>query len=646
MSTSLIRNFYQAKIGGTYDTSAVMALGLSFLASTPPLAPFVPTPITACMALAGSWWLASRITEPWRSRHQMPTALKPITSAQDPLKAYPGQSGLLIGYTTDKGEPVHIPDEDLMRHGLIVGQSGVGKTVLGNLFFTQQIQRGGGLLFVDGKMNGEDLQKLYEICKYCGRERDLLVINPGNPEMSNTYNPILYGDPDEIASRILSLIPSTESSAGADHYKQAANQGITILVAALQKAGLAFNFIDITILLMNPKAMDELEVRLLNTAGDSNEARNLSIFLDQFRSPNFARPDLGAPVDVKKLKEVFGGIGGRLFTFGTGKFGSVLNSYDPEVNLYEALLQNKIIYVMLPTMGKDIAATNFGKMVIGDLRTAVSWLQSLPDERKPKQPFMCFFDEAGSYVNEAWARIFEQARSARIFLLPAVQTLANFKAISDELSEMIVGNTWTKIFFKLGTQETANEAAELIGYRMGIIRSLSGSTTSSASSPLVGLTPEGGVGAASGLSEGEREQEEYRVSPDDLKALDKGECIITYGGKDLFHVKIPYLGIDKATKKSFGPIELNHVAPRKVRGANFYMNTDKYLSKSNPIPEMPKRAAKKPNQANQSAGNGKQGNGARPNQSNQTAVAAQKPQPPKQPPANNQKNDDSDEFYY
>ena len=25
---------------------------------------------------------------------------------------------------------------------------------------------------------------------------DVLVINPGNPEFSNTYNPILYGDPD------------------------------------------------------------------------------------------------------------------------------------------------------------------------------------------------------------------------------------------------------------------------------------------------------------------------------------------------------------------------------------------------------------------------------------------------------------------
>lgn len=586
--TEIIEHLYQAKIGGTHDTAAILALGTALLFTTPPLAPFVPTPITANLALIGAWWLSSRLTEPWRNRNLMQSALKPIPSAQDPLKAFKDKSGLLLGYTTDKGEPIHIPDEFLTRHVLLTGQSGVGKTVLGSMLFQQQIARGGGLLFVDGKMNGEDLEKLYQMCKYCGRERDLLVINPGNPAMSNTYNPILQGDPDEIAARILSLIPSTESSAGADHYKQSSNQGITTLVAALQKAGLAFNFIDLCVLLMNPKAITELEIRLLNTAGHTNEARNLSLFLDQFRVPVPNRPDLAPQVDTKKMKEIFGGIGGRLFTFGTNKFGEVMNSYDPEVKMYDAILQNKIIYVMLPTLGKGPAAASLGKMVVGDLRTAISWIQSLPDEKKPKVPFMCFFDEAGSYVNEDWSRIFEQSRSARMFLFPAIQTLANFKAISDELSEMIVGNTWTKIFFKLGTQETAVEAAELIGYRMGIVKSLSDTTSSSTSTPLIGVTPEGGIGAATGLSEGEREQEEYRVHPDELKNLGAGECVVTYGGKDLFHLKVPHLTLDKNTKKKFGPAQINRVAPRKIKGANFFLNAEKYLSKSM-MPSAPRK---------------------------------------------------------
>ena len=105
----------------------------------------------------------------------------------------------------------------------------------------QQIQRGGGLAFIDGKLAGDDIETIYQYCCWAGREQDLLILNPGTPSMSNTYNPILRGDPDEVASRILSIIPSTENNPGADHYKQSANQGITTIVAALQAAGLAYN---------------------------------------------------------------------------------------------------------------------------------------------------------------------------------------------------------------------------------------------------------------------------------------------------------------------------------------------------------------------------------------------------------------------
>ncbi|MFX6803998.1 hypothetical protein ABTH20_21305, partial [Acinetobacter baumannii] len=65
-------------------------------------------------------------------------------------------------------------------------------------------------------------------------------------------------------------------------------------------------------------------------------------------------------VDIKRMRETFGGIGGRMYMFGTGSFGKVLNTYTPEIDLFEAIKSNKIIYVALPTMGKNEAASNFG----------------------------------------------------------------------------------------------------------------------------------------------------------------------------------------------------------------------------------------------------------------------------------------------
>ena len=50
----------------------------------------------------------------------------------------------MLGYCVDTGEAVVIPYEDVMRHMFILGQSGVGKTVLGGYIMQQHISSGGG----------------------------------------------------------------------------------------------------------------------------------------------------------------------------------------------------------------------------------------------------------------------------------------------------------------------------------------------------------------------------------------------------------------------------------------------------------------------------------------------------------------------
>ncbi|MDP1905126.1 MAG: TraM recognition domain-containing protein [Pseudomonadota bacterium] len=322
---------------------------------------------------------------------------------------------------------------------------------------------------------------------------------------------------------------------------------------------------------MSQKALAYLE----NRVPPSPEKTNLKLFLDQYRSVN---KEGVSSIDIKRLKETFGGVGGRMFMFGTGKFGQVMNIYTPEVDLFEAIKRNKIVYVMLPTMGKDVAAQNFGKMVVGDLRTAISWVQRLPETEKPWPPYLCFFDEAGSYVNASWSRMFEQARSAHICLLPAVQTLANLESVSPELKEMVIGNTWTKIYFKLGTQETAEAAADLIGLEKAVTRSLSFTGSQSDSTNRANASPDGGVSQGSGLATQEREEEVYKVSTDDLKALDKGEAIVTFGGSNIYHVRIPMISVPESVAAEIGAVKLNHYRPRFATGIDLFRRTDQYLT--------------------------------------------------------------------
>lgn len=556
------------RMGGSSDAFALTAIGTAMLLSSPYFGN-VPVGATAGLAGLGGAMIGWRLFKHIRETNILTSQLD-LKSSKLPIDVPRNASlpdGLLIGYTTDRGLPVWVSDENLMRHAMVCGQSGVGKTVALSFLMFQQIQRGGSVIFVDGKMNSQDLETIHKYCAWCGREHDLLVISPGNPKMSNSYSPVVDGSPDEVVSRILSLIPDTSSDAGSDHYRQAANQGLSVILYALRAAGLAYTFMDLTMLLINARAMEYL----VNKTPPGPEKTSLQIFLSNFKAK-------GGGLDVQKMRETFGGIGGRMYQFATGDFGQVLNSYSPEVRLYDALREGKIVYVQLPTMGKSEAAQNFGKMVIGDLRTAVSWLQALPEEQLPNPPILGIFDEAGSYVSDSWARMFEQSRSARMILIPAVQTIANLEAVSEELKEMILGNTWSKIFFKLGTQATAEEAAELIGKYRAVLRDIKSTSTQNQSGRFLSVTADIGVGDGAGLMIGERQEETYKVSPDDLKALDKGECVMTYGGSNVYGIRIPKIDISPEFAKEIGPAKINRRKTSYRRGIDLFKHASSYLN--------------------------------------------------------------------
>lgn len=584
--SSVIDSLYRVKWGGPADTTALSALGGAMLLSTPYLASSAPMLATMGLSAAGASWIAWRLLGAIHAENVLPASLnlKSSVPPYDPVTGFSPvhdrnlgkNAGLLFGYITDTGEPVYLPDEYLTRHLFLAGMTGVGKTVGGSLYLFQQIQRGGGLLFVDGKLDSETQTQIYHFCKWCGREADFLMINPGNPEKSNTYNPILYGDPDEVADRCIALIPSTASNAGADYYKQEAKRALTIIFAAFKKLKKAYNFMDVSILLNSPKAVAELLTQLRRVAPGSEEEKQFALFVDAFYKPDFKT---GIPMfDVKEFKAMLGGIGSRMFQFGSGQFGKILNSYDPEVKLYDAIVERKVVFIALPTMGKSLTASNFAKMFLADLMTATSWIQALPKDERPNPPCFAFLDEFGSYVIEQIARLFEQARSARIILMPAMQTFANLKAISEELSEMVTGNTATKIFYRLGTTETATTASAIIGKKAGVAKSLSTNQSKSRSQSFLAVTPESGVGDGGSRGDGEREQEVDRVTPLQLMSLAEGECIMTYQGKHLYNLRTPMLDLTPQDKRRLGPLKINRFRRNFVQGMDYFKNIDRYLS--------------------------------------------------------------------
>lgn len=465
----------------------------------------------------------------------------------------PRTDGLCLGFSQDTGEPVFVNDDLLTRHLYIMGKSGVGKTVLMFYMAFQQIARGGGMLFVDGKMDDVNLLTIWHYLCWAGRQQDLLVVNPGNPKVSNTYNPILYGTPDEKAARVIGMIPDTSNNPGSDFYRNEATQGLTTIFAALDIAALSYHAMDLAALLNNDEMLLDLERQVEAKAANSDELKNLKLFLDKFRIPEWdTKSGNAGGLDVTKMKATLGGVVSRLFQFGVGSFAEVMRAHHPEVQLYDAILQGKIVYVALPTMGKAEVAASFGKLIVGDLRTAISWVQELAKERRPKIPFMVLLDEAGSYATQQLTRIVEQSRSASIFVVPAVQTSANFRAISEEVDSMITGNTHTKIYFQLGDDASAQAAAEFLGQEKRATRTLSTSQSDSTSAQSLRVSPIGAEGQGSGVTYGEREQDEARVSAEQLKGLEMGQSITAIGFRHVHNTRVPFLTITPEMQAAYG----------------------------------------------------------------------------------------------
>ena len=547
------------KLGGSEDTAALLGIAASLWACGPYI---VSGPIwqtaTGIATAVGGLHLTRKIHR-WMDggEHAIRTRVD-LPSDPPILKVSHHESlpdAVLLGYLTNSGEPLWLPtlgdtkrpEDPPNDHMMILGMSGVGKTVAASEMMLQQIRAGGGVIFADGKIDSGNINVLWQMLRWTGREDDLVVIHPGDPSVSNTYNPILYGDADEVASRIMSTVPAAGNSGGVDYYRKSATQALSALIAALQRGGYAYTPADLSLLLMSPSELDKLP-NLPGIRG-TPEGRVVALFINRFRVPNKSG---GTMINVEKVKDLFGGIGGRLGLMGSGKFGEVANTTRPDVNLYECIMQNKIVYLPLPTMGKEETASDFAKMFIGDYRTAVSWIQNLPERMRPNPSTLVFLDEPGSYLSDNWDRLFEQARSARQRLILSPQTKANLDAVSETLFDKVAGNCATKTFFQLGAQETAEFAGDFIGQRLGVLKTLSESSSDSASESSTDVVGSGAAGAGAGTTEGEREQEMYKVSPDDLKALGKGECIVSWGGSSTFHVKVPMVSFSDEFKKWAG----------------------------------------------------------------------------------------------
>lgn len=417
--------------------------------------------------------------------------------SMDTKKQSGDSKGLLAGYCTETGNEVYLDYDHLIMHASICGSLGSGTSILRNSFMKQQMSNGGGLLFIDGGLSDTELETVYRNACSTGRKSDFMLIDPTDPENPNTYNPIIFGDSQEISSRIINTVFNMDGKADSNYFQSSAVGTLEIIISAFKCLGKAYNLDDLASVLINEQALMEVKRRLLENHEDSQETQLFLTLLSRYTTNN--------GFDMEKFKLTLGGLEKRICELSKSAFGNVINTYNPEVNLEECILQNKIIYVKLPTSNDNHDAVTLAKLIVGECRSAIAKLQRLPVEALPNPPFMFWPNECSSYIDFSWCRMFEQGRLSRFIMIPTFQTIKSLEHDGDTgLSDIVLGNTYYKFYFKQLNTEAAIQVANEIGMKSG-----SGS------------------------------EETYVVSPEQIKSIPLGECLLVVGMEQIYRLRLP-----------------------------------------------------------------------------------------------------------
>lgn len=429
----------------------------------------------------------------------------------------------------------------MTRHWLAVAATGTGKSNFLNLILKQQMMRGGGVIHIDGKNNEDAISEFLTLARQHDRWHDVRIINIDNAALSNTYNPLLRGDVEQLVSRIMLLVPDSGKDS---FFRSQAVKSLRAIIGLIRAMDLPFCFEDLNQIMSSETALRWL---VHNAPKDTRAYADFMMFIDQISSRDFRTGQKN--IDEKKSQFAFGDLLGKISAYATGQnVRDVVNAYNPEVDILTAMQKNHLVYIGLPMLAKREAAVDFAKIILSDIQTAVGNLQQLPKTQRPSPTFMVLMDEFSSYAAPFLAPLFEQARSTNVSLFPFVQTIASLSdqkmGLSTDFKDKVIGNTWSKIVFGLEDPTSQEEMSLIAGQKLQEEKTVSfseelGFKPTDISSNMILANSRG-----RSVSESIKTSYDAIIRPDEFKSLQPGEAFFV--GKDgVYKIRVPEVILKK-----------------------------------------------------------------------------------------------------
>ena len=343
--------------------------------------------------------------------------------------------GLLIGYNEFRGvkKPIRIGTKDRRRHVYIIGQTGVGKSVLQENMAYQDMMDGRGFAFIDP--HGDLVESLLgKVPKE--RVEDIIYFNPSDMDNPIGLNMFEFDTPDqkdflvqEAINMLYGLYDPGHTGIVGPRLEHIFRNCALLLMA--DPAG--GTFIDVPKCLIDPEFVKS----------------KLKYVKDQ-QVIDFWTKEFPASQRSNEAGEVVSWVVAKFGPFiSNDAMRNIIGQTKSGFNLREIMDNNKILLVNL-SKGKmgELNSKLLGIIFVMKFQAAAMSRADIPEDQRVD--FSLYVDEFQNFATDSFESILSEARKYKLSLIMGNQFMTQ---LTDKIREAIIGNVGTVISGRIGVTD-------------------------------------------------------------------------------------------------------------------------------------------------------------------------------------------------
>ena len=348
--------------------------------------------------------------------------------------------GLYLGVSTYRGlrRPIHIGDEDRMRHIYIIGKTGTGKSELLKEMILQDIKAGKGICFMDP--HGQAIDDLLKLIPP-ERAEDVIYFNPSDTERPLGMNLLEARTEDEkhfAATSVINLMyklfdPYKTGIVGPRFEHGIRNAMLTVMA----EPGNTF-------------------VELMRAMTDSRYVQEL---LPRVTDPIIRRywTDQIAQTSDFHKSEVLDYTVSKFGRFVTNKLiRNIIGQSQSSFDMRKVMDEGKILLINLAKGPLGEENSNFLGLILVP-RVLMAAMSRVDMEMDKRRDFYFYVDEFQNFATPDFAVILSEARKYRLGLCVANQFIGQ---VEEEVKNAVFGNVGTIVAYRVGVSDAGYLAHE------------------------------------------------------------------------------------------------------------------------------------------------------------------------------------------